>query len=102
MLIHLENESMFDSLIAEGKVLVDFYADWCGPCQMLAPQLEDLAKEVEGKVNIVKINVDQFNGVAARFNIYSIPTLILFEKGQVSAQNVGYMPKERIKRFIKE
>jgi thioredoxin 1 len=102
MLIHLGNESEYDTLISKNKVLVDFYADWCGPCQMLAPQLEDLAKEVEGKVDIIKVNVDQFNAIAARYNVYSIPTLILFENGKMSAQSVGYMPKEKIRRFIKE
>ena len=73
------NKSEFDSVIAQGVVLVDFFATWCGPCKMLSPVLEEVAKEVEEKLDIVKVDVDQDGELAMRFGIMSVPTMIIFK-----------------------
>lgn len=97
----IENTREFDAVLASGKkVLVDFYADWCGPCKMLAPVLETLANEVSD-VEIVKVNVDLNNELAARYGVMSIPTLIVFENGQKINQSVGFMPLEQLKQLVK-
>lgn len=75
-------------------VLVDFYADWCGPCKMVAPIVEEMAKEYEGKLIVGKVDVDASPKTAQKFNVMSIPTLILFKNGQPVKQMVGYQPKE--------
>lgn len=92
----------FDQVIASGVVLVDFYADWCGPCKMLAPVLEEASKEFEGKAEIVKVNVDEDGELAQRFGVAMIPTLILFKDGQVVEQKSGYMPKPLLAKFIEK
>ncbi|MBU2648051.1 thioredoxin [bacterium] len=79
-------------LKSDQPVLVDFYADWCGPCKMIAPFLSELADEFQGKVKIAKLNVDQNVQAASRFGVRSIPTLILFEKGQQKEMTVGADP----------
>ncbi len=79
--IHATEES-FANEIADGLVLVDFYADWCGPCKMIAPVLDELAQEVEKTAKVVKVNVDHCKEVAAEYQVMSIPTLILFKDGQ--------------------
>lgn len=89
----------FKDVINNGKVLVDFYADWCGPCQMLAPILEQLAEE-QSDVKIVKLNVDEAQNIAAEYRVMSIPTMILFENGQVVDQKVGVLSKEDITTWI--
>ena len=99
MLKHLNNSSEFEQEVREGLVIVDFYADWCGPCQMLAPNLEQLDKE--GEVKIVKINVDEIPDLARQFRIMSIPTLMLFKDGKFVKKDLGYMPIERLREFIK-
>ena len=99
MLKHLNNSSEFEQEVKEGLVIVDFYADWCGPCQMLAPNLEQLDKE--GGVKIVKINVDEIPDLARQFRIMSIPTLMLFKDGKFVKKDLGYMPIERLREFIK-
>lgn len=78
----------------EGKVLVDFWATWCGPCQMLIPVMEELSTEMEGKAKIAKINVDEQQELAAQFNVSSIPTVILFSKGQIVDTLIGFKQKE--------
>lgn len=94
------NKNEFDQVISSGAVLVDFYADWCGPCKMLAPVLEGLSKEYEGKVEIVKVNVDNDGEIAQRFGIMSIPTLILFKDGQLVKQVVGFQPKPALVKLL--
>ncbi len=78
----------------EGKVLVDFWATWCGPCQMLTPVMEELSTELEGKVKIVKVNVDEQQDLSSQYNVSSIPTVILFNKGQIIDTLIGFKQKE--------
>ena len=99
MIKHLSNANEFEQETKEGLVVVDFYADWCGPCQMLAPVLEELEKETG--IKIIKINVDDIPDLARAFRIMSIPTLLLFKDGKFSKKELGYMPIERLREFIK-
>lgn len=94
-MIHLEKEN-FDELIKEGKYLVDFYAEWCGPCKMLAPILEQL----EDKINIIKINVDEHDDLAMKYRVMSIPTLIFFEDGEKKDEIVGFHSKDELEKYI--
>ena len=81
-------------------VFVDFWAEWCGPCRMVSPVVEELASEYEGKVNFVKVNVDEANELASRYNVFSIPTLAIINKGQIVSQQVGAASKESYKNMI--
>ena len=98
MSIQVLNAGNFDEHIngADKPIIVDFYADWCGPCKMIAPMLEELAKEQAGAVDICKINVDNDSAIAARFSVQSIPTLISFKDGQVYKTMVGAGSKAKI------
>ena len=89
-----------DVLKAEGPVLVDFWAEWCGPCRQIAPALEDLAKEMAGKVTVAKVNVDENPGLPGRYGVRGIPTLIIFKGGQVSDQITGAVGKAQIVQAI--
>ena len=99
MIKHLENSNDFEKEVQGEAVIVDFFADWCGPCQMLAPVLEELDKE--GGVKIVKINVDEVPELARQFRVMSIPTVMLFKNGQFVKKQLGYMTLEALKEFIK-
>lgn len=99
MLIHLEKEQEFSNLIKSGKVLVDFFATWCGPCKMLAPELEELSSTLKD-LTIVKVDVDKFNSLAGSFNIRSVPTLILFENGAVSKSTSGYRDAKSLEKWV--
>ena len=99
MIRHLGNSADFEKEIQGDLVIVDFYADWCGPCQMLAPVLEQLDKETS--IKVVKINVDDIPEIARQFRIMSIPTLMLFKDGKFIKKELGYMPIERLREFIK-
>jgi thioredoxin 1 len=87
-----------DVLKATGPVVVDFWAEWCGPCRMIAPALEEISKSLNGKVKIVKLNVDENPGTAAKFGIMSIPTLMLFKNGELASRQIGAAPKQKIAR----
>ncbi|MFQ5865949.1 MAG: thioredoxin [bacterium] len=84
-------------LLSDVPVLVDFWADWCGPCKMIAPSVEELANEFEGKAKIGKLDVDNNQSVASRYGIRSIPSLLIFKNGEVVEQIVGAVPKNHIK-----
>ena len=100
MAIYLQNEKDYENLIQNGKVLVDFYADWCGPCQMLGPVLEEAQNTVE--FTLLKINVDEFPNIARRYGIMSIPTIILFKDGKLIKKDLGYKPLPAIINFLKD
>lgn len=91
-----------DVLKSEQPVLVDFWAQWCHPCHMLAPTIDEIAKEFEGKIKVTKVDVDTNQTSAQKYNILSIPTVILFNKGQPVAQFVGVQPKSRFEEEIKK
>ena len=95
---NLTNED-FNSEIKEGMVLVDFYADWCGPCRMLSPVIEELARELPD-LKVIKVNVDEREDIAKMFGVMSIPTLILFRDGQMNKKQVGFIPKEVLMRWF--
>lgn len=87
-------------LRADKKVLVDFWAEWCGPCKMVAPVVEDIAKEYSDQIKVAKLNVDENQSTASRYGVMSIPTLLVMEDGKVEDKLVGYMPKDKIVRKL--
>ena len=89
-----------DVLKSETPVLVDFWAAWCGPCRAIAPIVEELAKEYDGKVKIGKMDVDRNNATPMRYGVRGIPTLLVFKGGEVKEQIVGYVPKETIQKAL--
>jgi thioredoxin 1 len=89
-----------DVLQADKPVLVDFWAEWCGPCRMIAPALEELAEELGEQVQIVKIDIDENPDAPTKYGVRGIPTMILFKNGQQAATQVGAMPKSAIKQWI--
>lgn len=95
----IATELEYDELTKTGKVLVDFYADWCGPCQMLTPIIKEIADE-HPELTVLRVNVDKVGEPAARLNVYSIPALFVYEDGKIVASSVGYRPKESLEKFL--
>ncbi|KGM31350.1 thioredoxin TrxA [Inquilinus limosus] len=89
-----------DVLKASGPVLVDFWAEWCGPCKMIGPSLEEIASELGGKVSIVKLNIDDNPLTPAKYGVRGIPTLMLFRDGQVAATKIGAVPKTALSQWV--
>lgn len=100
-IVHATDQS-FKTDTADGLVLVDFWATWCGPCKMIAPVLEELDTEMSDQVKIVKVDVDENQATAGEYGIMSIPTLVLFKDGQPIDKVVGYQPKEALAEFVQK
>lgn len=98
MLKYLKDED-FQEEIKEGLTLVDFYADWCGPCRMVGPIIEEISKEMPN-VKVIKVNVDEREDIAKAYGIMSIPTIILFKDGEMEKKQVGFVPKEVLSRWF--
>jgi thioredoxin 1 len=100
------NDTNFEAEVIDASktqpVLVDFWADWCRPCHMLAPTVGEIANEYNGKLKVVKLNVDESMNTAGRFNIRGIPTLLIFKGGEVADQIVGAVPKEQISKVVEQ
>jgi len=98
------NEADFEAKVLKSSIpaMVDFWAVWCGPCKMIAPFVEELAGDFDGKLAVFKVDVDANPGIAAKYGIQSIPTLLVFQGGQIIKQMVGYMPKAQIKKGLTE
>ena len=103
-LIQHTTDAEFDQQVVQSStpVLVDFWAEWCGPCRMVAPILDDIAQSYQGKLNVAKLNVDENREVPAKFGIRGIPTLMLFKDGQLAATKVGALNTAQLTAFIDE
>ncbi|MGL9719224.1 thioredoxin TrxA [Symbiopectobacterium sp.] len=100
-IIHLTDDSFeTDVLQAEGATLVDFWAEWCGPCKIIAPILDEIADEFEGRITVAKLNIDENPATAPKYGIRGIPTLLLFKNGEVAATKVGAPSKGQLKDFL--
>jgi thioredoxin 1 len=101
--IQLTDENFEQEVVKSAQpVLVDFWAPWCGPCRMIGPVIEELAKEYAGKVKVCKLNTDEAQDIAAKYQISAIPTILLFKDGKVVQQLVGLQPKEELKKHLDE
>jgi thioredoxin 1 len=96
------SDATFDAEVLKSAtpVLVDYWAEWCGPCKMIAPALDELAKEYSGRLKVAKINIDENSKITSRFGIRGIPTLMLFKNGNVEASKVGALSKSQLSQFI--
>lgn len=96
---YIKNEEEFNEVIKKDKVVIDFYAEWCGPCKMLSPILDKVSKEMN--LDTYKVNVDEVEDVARQYGIMSIPTVMVFEKGKMTKKNVGFMDDAELREFVK-
>src|SRR6478752_4937960 len=94
------DDNNFESTIASGVTLVDFYADWCGPCRMIAPIVEELSHELDGQATIAKVDIENAQKVTSQFDVTSIPTLIVFKNGVEASRVIGLHDKEALKKMI--
>ena len=94
------NQNNFNEKVANGVVLVDFFATWCGPCKMIAPVLEQLSEKYEGKASIYKVDIDQSMALAAKYGIQAVPTMILFKDGEPVQTHVGFAGAPQIEQLI--
>ena len=102
-IVHISDDSFENDVVsADQPVLLDFWAEWCGPCKMIAPILEEIASEYKDRVRIAKINIDENPQTPPKFNIRGIPTLLLFKDGTVAAQKVGAVSKSQLAAFLDE
>ncbi len=99
MLVHVSNKEEFDAHIKGDRVVVDFYATWCGPCMMLSPIIEELADELDD-IDFLKVDVDQLPELAAPFRVSSIPAVFYLEKGKVVQSQIGYAPKASLRKNL--
>jgi thioredoxin 1 len=100
-ILYLNDDDFEDKVLkASGPVLVDYWAEWCGPCKMIAPVLEEIAKDYEGKLTIAKINIDENPATPQRYGVRGIPTLMLFKNGEVEATKVGALSKSQLSAFL--
>ncbi|MGM0412634.1 MAG: thioredoxin TrxA [Pseudomonadota bacterium] len=100
-IVHVTDSTFEDEVLnTDGAVLVDYWADWCGPCKMIAPILDELAEEYAGKLKIAKLNIDENPGTPPKFGIRGIPTLMLFKDGNVEATKVGAVSKSQLSAFV--
>jgi thioredoxin 1 len=99
--VHLNERNFDEALVAsQGLMMVDFWAEWCGPCRAIAPVLEDLAKASSGSITLAKVNVDENPGLAARYGIRSIPTILFVKNGKVADQVIGAVPKAQLQKKL--
>jgi thioredoxin 1 len=98
--VHSNEEFKKEVLEADVPVIVDFYADWCGPCRMIAPVFEKLSSDYEGKMKFVKLNVEEVGEAAVKYGVMSIPTLIIFKNGEPVSQQLGALPEPMLKGWI--
>lgn len=100
-IVHVTDETFEEDVLkAEGPVLVDYWADWCGPCKMIAPILDEIAEEYSGKVKVAKLNIDENPNTPPRYGIRGIPTLMLFKSGSVEATKVGALSRSQLAAFL--
>ena len=101
LIVHLTDDTFEDDVLKSPMpVLVDFWADWCGPCKMIAPLLDEIAGEYKGRLRVAKLNIDQNNRTPPTFGIRGIPTLLLFKNGEVEATKVGALSKSQLVAFV--
>ena len=99
--IHLTEQNFDEALVAnQGVMMVDFWAEWCGPCRAIAPMLDDLVRASGGRVSLAKVNVDENPGLAARYGIRSIPTILFVKDGKVADQVIGAVPKAQLQKKL--
>ena len=100
-IIHVTNDSFEDQVLkAQKPVIVDYWAEWCGPCKMIAPILDEIADEYEGKLTVAKLNVDENQAIAQKYGVRGIPTLMIFKTGEVVGTRVGALSKSQLSAFI--